>query len=72
MVGLSAAGDGRPLRASIQPVERIPCLRRATECWREIPLPRGARHFGGGGTGRDAEASASLFAEKENEKILLT
>ena len=34
MVGLSAAGDGRPLRASIQPVERTPCLRRATKCWR--------------------------------------
>src|SRR5690606_35578910 len=68
MVGLSAAGDGRSLRASIQPVERVPCLRRATECWRDNPLPREARHVGGGGTGRDAETSASLFAEKENEK----
>jgi len=41
MVGLSEAGDGRPLRASIQPVKRIPCLRRATVCWRE---PLGAAH----------------------------
>src|SRR5690606_939601 len=38
------------------------------ECWRDNPLPREARHVGGGGTGRDAETSASLFAEKENEK----
>ena len=65
MVGLSAAGDGRPFRASSQPVKRTPCLRRATECWREMPRPRKARHFDGGGTGRDAETSASLFAEKE-------
>ena len=71
MVGWSVTGDGRPLRASIQPVKRIPCLRRATECWRKIPLPRKARHFGGGGTGRDAETSASLFAEKESENPLL-
>jgi len=68
MVGLSAAGDGRSLRASIQPVERIPCLRRASECWRDIPLSRKARHFSGGGTGRDAETSASLFAEKRKRK----